>query len=361
MPQLNKLEKQVSKIQQRLIDRPYEIANFLTQTPQKTQNPLKDYAQELAKHYFPRAKSDIYLEPATEAFTIDLAIAPLLHAQPHLWRYDYDDLDILSNFYKFTNHKHKYFHVATGELPPPTLETVSKGCQILGFNLLKGTIEKLLVTYQQKGLRSRIAARILDQLAGIEHDHQQNSIYGFMLAPSKRNLRAVEGLGKFRYLRKGKTWLALGTAVSDHTKDLRKEHEGVEIFNYTISFKNQEVKTAITKKHIESLKLQIKEILNEDSAIYIRLKKAETFYKSFFLKHRFTNTKDWKELDIWLKNQSSKARKPYSKFQFEIFKGSLHPLPTVYQPRRSNFFWNPAEELHCDFKTIWNPYNWEEP
>ncbi len=354
MPELNKLEKQVSKIQQRLIDRPYEIAYALTQ------KPLKEYSLELAKHYFPRAKSEVYLEPAIEAFTIDLATAPLLHAQPHLWRYNYDDLDILSNFYKFTNHKHKYFHIATGELSPPTIETVTKGCQILGINYKKPTFEKLLVTYQQRGLRSRIAARILEQISGVQHDHEQNKLYGFLLDPSKRNLRAVEGLGKFRYLRKGRTWLALGTAeVKDHTKDLRKED--VEIFNYTISFKNQEVKTAITKKHIEALKLQIKEILNDESPIYIRLKKAETFYKSFFLKHRFTNIKDWKEVDIWLKNQSSKARKSYPKFQFDIFKGSLHPLPTVYQPRRSNFFWNPSEELHCDFKTIWNPYNWEEP
>jgi rhodanese-related sulfurtransferase len=354
MPELNKLEKQVSKIQQKLIDRPYEIADALTQ------KPLKEYSLLLAKHYFPRAKSEVYLEPATEAFTIDLATAPLLHAQPYLWRYNYDDLDILSNFYKFTNHKHKYFHIATGELPPPTIETLTKGCQILGINYKKPTFEKLLVTYQQRGLRSRIAARILEQISGVEHDHQQNKLYGFMLDPSKRNLRAVEGLGKFRYLRKGRTWLALGTAeVKTHTKDLRKED--VEIFNYTISFKNQEVKTAITKKHIEVLKLQIKEILNDESSIYIRLKKTETFYKSFFLKHRFTNIKDWKEVDIWLKNQSSKARKSYPKFQFDIFKGSLQSLPTVYQPRRSNFFWNPSEELHCNFITIWNPYNWQEP
>jgi hypothetical protein len=356
MPELNQLEKQVSKIQQRLIDRPYEIADALTQ------KPLKEYSLLLAKHYFPRAKSEVYLEPATEAFTIDLATAPLLHAQPYFWRYNYDDLDLLSNFYKFTNHKHKYFHVATGELPGPTIETVSKGCQILGINYKKPTIERLFVTYQQRGLRSRIAARILEQISGVEHDHEQNKLYGFMLDPSKRNLRAAEGLGKYRYLRKGRTWLALGTAeVKDHTKDLRKEDEGAEIFNYTISFKNQEVKIAITKKHIEAFKIQVKEILNDESPIFTRLKKAETVYKSFFLKHRFTNIKDWKEVDIWLKNQSSKARKSYPKFQFDIFKGSLHPLPTVYQPRRSNFFWNPQEELHCDFITIWNPYNWEEP
>jgi hypothetical protein len=353
MPELSKLEKQVSKIQQRLIDRPYEIADALTK------KPLKDYAQELAKHYFPRAKSDVYLEPATEAFIIDLATAPLFHAQPYLWRYNYDDLDLLSNFYKFTNHKHKYFHIATGEQPPPTPDLVEKGASLLGINYKKPTIERLFVTYQQRGLRSRIAARILETIAGVEHDYQQNKLYGFMLDPSKRNLRAAEGLGKFRYLRKGRTWLALGTAVSDHTKDLRKED--VEVFDYTISFKNQEVKTAITRKHIEAFKIQAKEILNDESSIYIRLKRAETVYKSFFLKHRFTNIKDWKEVDIWLKNQSSKARKSYPKFQFEIFKGSVHPLPTVYQPRRSNFFWNPQEELHCDFKTIWNPYNWEEP
>ncbi len=359
MTQLTKLENQVSKIQQKLIDRPYEIANFLTQTPKKNQNPLQEYSLELAKHYFPRSKSEYYLQTAAECFAVDLATAPYLHTKPHLWKYNFNDLDILANFYKFTNTTHKYFHVSTGELPPPTLETVSKGCQILGFNMLKGTFEKLLVTYQQRGLRSRIAGRILEQLAGLEHDYQQNKLYGFLLDPSKRNLRAAEGLGKFRYLRKGKTWLAVGTAaVKDHTTDLRKQD--VEAFDYTISFKDK-VKISITNKYIEAFKIQVKEILNSDAPIYIRLKRAEQAYLYFYTQHKFVNFMHWSQLDTWLKNQSSKARKRYQKFTFEMFRASTQPRTIIHLPARRNFFWNPAEELHCDFKTIWNPYNWQEP
>ncbi len=352
MPQLNKIEKEVTKIQQKLIDRPYEIAESLTL------KPLKDYALELAKHYFPRSKAEDYLLTAAEAFAVDLATAPYLHTKHHLWKYNFNDLDILANFYKFTNNTHKYFHLSTGVLPPPTLDSVEKGASLLGINYKKLTLEKLFDVYHAGGLRSRITARILEQLAGVEHDHQQNKLYGFMLDPSKRNLRAAEGLGKFRYLRKGKTWLALGTASVKDTKDLRKEN--IEVFNYTISFKDK-VKISITNKYIEAFKIQVKEILNSDAPIYIRLKRAEQAYLYFYTQHKFVNFMHWSQLDTWLKNQSSKARKRYPKFTFEIFRASTQPREIIHLPARRNFFWNPAEELHCDFKTIWNPYNWQEP
>jgi hypothetical protein len=47
-------------------------------------------------------------------------------------------------------------------------------------------------------------------------------------------------------------------------------------------------------------------------------------------------------------------------YTFEIFRASTQPRTIIHLPARRNFFWNPAEELNCDFKTIWNPYNWEE-
>jgi hypothetical protein len=184
MPELTKLEKQVTKIQQRLIDRPYEIAESLKL------KPLKDYALELAKHYFPRAKAEDYLLTAAEAFAVDLATAPYLHTKHHLWKYNFNDLDILANFYKFSNTTHKYFHLSTGELPPPTPDSVEKGASLLGINFKKPTLERLFETYNAAGLRSRISARILETIAGVEHDHEQNKLYGFMLDPSKRNLRA---------------------------------------------------------------------------------------------------------------------------------------------------------------------------
>ncbi len=354
MPELSKLEKQITKIQQRLIDRPYEIAQSLTQ------KPLKEYSLELAKHYFPRSKAEDYLLTAAEAFAVDLATAPYLHTKHHLWKYNFNDLDILANFYKFTNNTHKYFHVSTGEQPPPTPDSVEKGSSLLGINYKKPVIERLFETYNAAGLRSRIAARIIEQLAGVEHDHDQNKLYGFMLDPSKRNLRAAEGLGKFRYLRKGRTWLALGTAeVKGHTKDLRKED--AEVFDYVVSFKDGKVKTAIAEQYIEAFKIEVREILNSDSPIYIRLKRAETAYQYFYSQHKFVNIMHWSQLDTWLKNQSSKARKRYPKFTFEIFRASTQPRTIIHLPARRNFFWNPSEELNCEFIKIWNPYYWDEP
>jgi hypothetical protein len=353
MPELNKLEKQVSKIQQILMDRPSKIADSLKL------KPLKEYSLLLAQHYFPRSKSEDYLLTAAEAFAVDLATAPYLHTKPHLWKYNFNDLDILANFYKFSNTTHKYFHLSTGELPPPTPDSVEKGASLLGINFKKPTIESLFETYNAAGLRSRIAARILEQISGVEHDHEQNKLYGFLLDPSKRNLRAAQGLGKYRYLRKGKTWLAIGTAaVKDHTKDLRKED--VEAFDYTISFKDK-VKISITNKHIEAFKIEVREILNSDSSILIKLRRAEAAYKNFYNQHRFANTTSWSALDTWLKNQSSKTRKRYPKFTFEIFRASTQPREIIHLPARRNFFWNPQDELNCDFKKIWNPFNWEEP
>jgi hypothetical protein len=354
MPELSKLEKQVTKIQQILMDRPSKIADSLKL------KPLKEYSLLLAKHYFPRSKAEDYLLTAAEAFAVDLATAPYLHTNHHLWKYNFNDLDLLANFYKFSNTTHKYFHLSTGELPPPTPDSVEKGSSLLGINYKKPTLERLFETYNAAGLRSRIAARIIEQLAGVEHDHDQNKLYGFMLDPSKRNLRAAEGLGKYRYLRKGRTWLALGTAaVKDHTKDLRKED--AEVFDYVVSFKDGKVKTAIAEQYIEAFKIEVREILNSDSSILIKLRRAEAAYKNFYNQHRFANTTSWSALDTWLKNQSSKARKRYPKFTFEIFRASTQPRTIIHLPARRNFFWNPAEELHCDFKTIWNPYNWQEP
>jgi hypothetical protein len=353
MPELTKLEKQVSKIQQILMDRPSKIADSLKL------KPLKDYSLLLAQHYFPRSKSEDYLLTAAEAFAVDLATAPYLHTKHHLWKYNFNDLDVIANFYKFTNNTHKYFHFSTGELPGPTPDSVEKGASLLGINYKKPTVERLFETYNAAGLRSRIAARIIEQLAGVEHDHDQNKLYGFMLDPSKRNLRAAQGLGKYRYLRKGKTWLALGTAVSGQTKDLRKED--AEAFNYVISFKDGKVKAAIAEQHIEAFKIQVKEILTGDSPILIKLKRAEAAYKNFYNQHKFANSISWNALDTWLKNQSSKTRKPYPKFTFNMFRASTQPRTIIHLPARRNFFWNPSEELNCDFKLIWNPYNWEEP
>ncbi len=167
------------------------------------------------------------------------------------------------------------------------------------------------------------------------------------------------GSGKFRYLRKGRNWLALGTAeIKGHTTDLRKDD--AEVFNYVISFKDGKVKAAIADQHIEAFKIQAKEILNSDSSILIKLRRAEAAYKNFYSQHKFANTMSWNALDTWLKNQSSKTRKPYPKFTFEMFRASTKPRTIIHLPARKNFFWNPAEELNCDFNKIWNPYSWDE-
>jgi hypothetical protein len=346
--QLSELERRVTTFQASLIDKRAGLAAA-------TDNAfIKVYAEELARHYFPRSNSDVYLEPIIKAFSIDLVLAPLLHATGYLWRYNYDDLDLLSNFYRFTNHKQKYFHLATGILEPPTREDLARGCDLFRIDL-DTKLDEIFDLYQQPGLRSRLAARTVETLAGAAHDHKMNAIYGFYLDQSKKNLRASKGLGKFRYLRKGKHWLALGTAKQPGTINLRET--SAEAFGYEIAAEPS-VKIKITDAQTRYLKETLRGTLSSESPIYLRIRSASTFYKNFYEQHKFSNNTDWTEIDKWLGRRVSKAVRAYPKTDWNVYQASKHRQPIIFPPKRTNFFWRVAEELNCPFKTIWSPYNW---
>ncbi len=347
--ELSKLERKVNQLQQEIIDRPTKISEHIKHPS------IKKYAEELATNYYPRANSAAYLSTAADLFAIDLCVAPYLHRRNYLWRYNYNELDILANFYKWTNHSHKYFHLEARQLDPPTPSDFKAGCEALGINLEP---DDLLDAYKLKGTRSRIAARIIESISYAPHDLKLNKIYGFDDDPSKRNLRAAEGRGKYRYLRRGRNYLILGTVATTRTTDLRNAH--VKAFDYTISFKE---KPQISKnsESVTQLKADLKGILETDSPIYMRMIRASRHYQQIHEKYRFTNATRWTLIDKWLKDRVRKELKAYPKTEFTgIYQAATHKFAVAHLKKRTNFFWNPAE-LHCNFSTIWTPYNWEEP
>jgi hypothetical protein len=350
MSELTKLEKEISKIQVKLIDRGKDIEPVI-----KNQS-IQSYAAELTETYYPKNKNLDYLEPIITSFAIDLATAPRHHSKHYLWKYNYDDLDILSKFYKLSTPTKKYFHLAQGTLPKPNLENFKEGCNILRLDLGKYT-DEIFEIYEIDKAKSKIASRIVETISGAEHDEKVNLIYGFNLDQSKRNLRAIKGLGKFQYLRKGRNWFALGSAPAEETKDIRQE--AIEILGYTVRVTNNKVVTEVTKDHLDTLKGNIKNLLDSDAAIYFRLNRVNEMYKNFHQKRRFSNATQWNQIDFWLNQYSLKKRKSYPKLKgWTNYNAAQNRSEITFAPKRTNFFWNSAEELHCDFKKIWNPYNW---
>jgi hypothetical protein len=345
---LTELEKKVAKTQVKLIDFGHQIS------PQIKAESLKKYAEELAKHYYPRNQNPDYLAPIITSFQVDLATAPRHHAKHYLWKYNYDDLDLLSKFYKLSNQTKKYFHLATGVLPDPTLDTFKKGCEILRLDLGRYA-EEIFNIYLLKTSRSRTAKRIVEIISGQEHDLKMNEIFAFADDPSKRNLRAFKGLGKFQYLRKGNLWMALGSAAAKGTIDLRQQD--AELFGYSVGLFKYKPVIKVSEDQLELLKAELKDILDGDSSIYYRLKKANNFYREFHFKRRFTNQTQWNKIDFWFNNYTKKVRKNHPKFKWSNYNAAENKFEVTYAPRRTNFFWNPSEELHCDFKMIWNPYS----
>jgi hypothetical protein len=346
---LSPLEKSVSKLQIKLIDRPSLINDYLDD------EIIKGYSNELAAKFFPRAKNEIYLESAAELFAIDLIVAPYLHSRNYLWRYNYDDLDILANFYKFSNSKHKYFFATYRLLPKPDERKFRENSKLLKVNLSDERIKLLFDLYESRGTRSQIAKRIVEQISFVKEDTRLNSVFHFADAPSKRNRLAGE-IGKFRYLRRGRELMIIGTKPNNVLTDIREKE--VEVFDYSIRFtRDNEVSVCIRPKIIRELKSELNEILNRESSIFFRLKLASETYQRFFHRHRFANRQEWKVIDFWFKGKAHAAMQAYPKLNFELFSACENKKPPVFLPRRSNFFWNPAEELNCQFSTVWSPYN----
>ncbi len=359
MTKLSEIESKVSKIQKEILNRRGNLSRYFEN------EILIQYAQELAAHYFKKSKNESYLEPVIRAFTADLILAPLTHLHAHLYRYNYDELDILANFYRFTNNTNKYFHAATGILPPATLENFQSGLERLHIQL--DNAEELFNTYLVEGLRAKLAARLIESVAYLEHDEELNRRLGFKNSTDIRERQKREGRGKFRYLRRGPEWLALGTAPNE-TIDLR--HQPIDTFGYRVSVKKIETrtKTKTDIKHelratmaphtIEHFKKEIQDLLHRDASINFRLKIANDHYTNFYQRHKHATSTRWKEVDMWFNRTTDKAmRSAGIKPGWKNFQTAELRHKIVFPPLRTNFFWNPAEELHCEYKQIWNPYS----
>jgi hypothetical protein len=358
MPELSPLESKVIKLQQKIMDKRGNLTSYFED------ETLREYAQELTAFYFKKSKNESYLETASKTFLADLILAPITHSTPYLYRYNYSELDILANFYRFTNNTNKYFHAATGILPHATLENFQTGLEQLHIKL--DNTEELFNTYLLDGLRAKLAARLIETIAYLDHDQQLNRRLGFKNSTDIREKQKREGRGKFRYLRRGPEWLALGTAPNQ-TIDLR--HQPIDTFGYRASVKKittrtktktdikQELRATIAPHTIEHFKRETQDLLHRDASINFRLKIANDHYRTFYEKHKHATSTRWKEVDMWFNRTTDKAlkgagqRPGWKNFQAAELKHKI-----VFPPVRTNFFWNPQEELHCEYKQIWNPY-----
>lgn len=354
--ELSEVEKQVTKLQSKLIWYRGPVGEFARN---KT---IIQYAAGLAKHYFPkRADNSEYIAPVVHAFACDLVVAPMIHRYHHLWRYNYDDLDLLAQFYVFSTPSRRYYHVAVGEYPRPTTEEVKRGCALLEIDLGEH-LDELFNTYCLEGARSRVAARVLESIAGLPADHALSEHYGFLEMASHRNLRALRGQGKFRFLRKGSHWMALGTAPGYRTQDLRQDTIG-DLFGYRIQVgAKDKIQISVCRYALEQAKAEIAAILDTESTrVDWLLNRVSHFYKNFHRDHRFANVTDWVEMDRWVLRRVKNFLRHFPKNDFTVYQASRHkPWSSTYLPRRSNFFWN-VSELKCEFVDIWNPYRWPEP
>ncbi len=352
---LTDLERKLGTIQKSLIGFRGKLNRYIEN------EIIQNYAAELTAHYYPMRDDQVYCAPMLHAFSVDLVVAPILHARPYLWRYNYDDLDLLAQFYKFSQPRNGYYHLAFGTLPRATPEAVERGCELLGINLGEHT-EQLFMTYHLPGRRSSVAARVLETLAGAAHDREQNWYFGFLLDPSQKALHKRKGYGKFRYLRRGRQWMALGTAPKQHTIDLRRERVD-NIFGYRIEVgsKAGKVRISVARGEIEWAKAQMLTKLESETPLYRRLKEVNGFYYEFHFRRRFANATNWVEVDRWLLRRMREAAKSEPKFDWRAYQASQNRAKSVtYLPHRSNFFWNVREELHGEYRSIWNQYNWPE-
>lgn len=321
---------------------------------------VRAYAIELAQHYFPkRADTAAYIAPIAHAFSVDLVIAPILHRTHHLWRYDYDGLDVVSQFYKFSTPSKGYYHLSYGKLPSPNPESVREGCQRLGVDLGEH-VSILFDTYQVEGARARVAARILEALAGLAFDYEQNQEYGFMQTEVKQQLRKMQGKGRFRYLRRGREWMLLGSSAGKETVDIRQFPVN-NLFGYRIEIQNIKVRVTLAKAEVELAKAKALSLLESESSIIWRVKQINSFYENFHKTHRYVNSFNWTGLDHWIAERVEKAaRNSEQKRDWHVYQANKHKYAAVNQPRRGNFFWN-IRELNCDYINIWNPYRWPAP
>lgn len=353
---LSDIEKQVTKLQTKLINYRGPVSKLIRD------QIIVQYAAALARHYFPkRADNPAYIAPVVHAFACDLVVAPMIHRFHHLWRYNYDDLDLLAQFYIFSTPSRKYYHAAVGFLPPPSVEEVRQGCVLIGIDLGEH-LDELMNTYRLEGARSRVAARVLESIGGLAADQLLNQHYGFLERESHRNLRALRGQGRFRFLRRGRQWMTVGTAPGYLTSDIRQEVLA-DVLGYRIEVGSKiKIHASVSRRAIEQAKAEMAAMLEtESSNVMWQVKRVSDYYRNFHRERRFANATDWVEIDRWVLRRVRKFLRSLPKTELTIYQASKNkPWSVTYLPRRTNFFWN-ISELNCEYADIWNPYRWPEP
>lgn len=214
------------------------------------------------------------------------------------------------------------------------------------------------MAYNLRGGRARVAARVVEAVSGLYFDKVINGHLGFADSESIRNLRVRNGLGKFRYLRRGRQWMSIGTKPSPDSIDLRRELIA-DLWGYQIRYdkKDKSVKVSVSNRELNWGKAQMTALLEADTFPGTRLKNVSDFYRDFHRERRFTNTTNWFLLDEWLLTRTQKLRRAMGKGKWKLFLVQEHPAGQItYLPRRSNFFWDIKKNLNCAYKLIWNPY-----
>ncbi|MGH9763761.1 MAG: hypothetical protein ACREAC_23260, partial [Blastocatellia bacterium] len=361
---LTELERKVIDIQQDLLRDKRPLDKLVTD------DIIVQYARQLARHYLPkRFESERYIEPVIHAFCCDLVIAPLLHLKNYLWRYNYDDLDIVSNFYYFSEDTHGYYHLAHGRTDPPSLEALIEGFRLFELKLSETHAERLFQTYSVDGARARVAARVVETVAGRALDEVLNQHYGFLEHGSQQRLRRRNGLGRFRFLRRGRDWMALGTHPAPGTTDIRTQPPA-DLFGYRIRVTEEGIKVGLADRLFEQAKADLLDILEGEASVFWRVKRASDYYKYFYEQYRFANDPaPWRLLDKWLLVRVTKLLRAIPKDTGEgppaarlLDLNSFRKKRSIpHRPRRTNFFWKVEEELNCPYLLIWNPYRWPEP
>ena len=349
-------EKDVIKLQSKLIDFRGDITHFFED------EVIRSYATNLANYYFPKkTNNEYYLDPVVNSFALDLMLAPKLHSLRYMWRYNYDDLDILSNFYKLAQKQNGYWHIAYGTTPQPSKKKFKEGLRILKIKLSGECLEKLWDGYELLGKRSSVACRVIESIAGLPFDAVLNTHYGFNENISERNRRKTGGLGKFRYLRRGREWMAIGSRKSYTTVDLRKEYIS-NLWGYQIKLdkKTQKIKIAVSSNTQKQFYADIRGILEKRMKPKTKLAEVSNYYGRFFEKYRFANNTNWFKVDEWMLKQTLNTRKMLPKIEGKIFlAGKNFKGKSTYPPIRFNIFGN-IKKLNCDYIKIWNPHRFNQ-
>lgn len=349
-------EKYIAKIQSQLIDYRGSLTKYLSD------EKIVGYAKDLSEYYYTRRKNcEPYLEPVTDSFVVDLLLAPKLHSLKHLWRYNYDDLDLLSDFYHFAHEKNGYFHVAHGEIPTPSKKKFKNGIRKLGVDLGEHQ-DKIWNASQLDGKRASVARRTIGAVAGLGFDELMNEKFGFGENESVRNRRKADGLGKFRYKRRGRFWMALGTRKAENTIDLRKEHIP-DLWGYQIKRdkKEQKIKIAVSNDNRQQFQADVRAILEKKTNPRTKLNEVSNYYRHFFQRHRFANNTCWFDLDGWVLRRTENTRKLIPRSDGNVFlAGKNYKGVSTHLPKRCNFFWNLPKEINCDYKLLWNPHSYSD-